>query len=168
MIVLGRVVAPFGVRGWLRIHPFGDDPLSWAKIPHWWLSPIADAPHDQWKAHVPEVIKAHADGFIAKLADMDNRDIAESVDGFFIGVLHDELPPLKTGEYYWDDLTDLSVMNLQGQLLGHVRSLLETGAHDVLVVAAGKNERLLPFVDHVIKRVDISGKVIYVDWGVDW
>ncbi len=59
-------------------------------------------------------------------------------------------------------------MNLQGQLLGHVRSLLETGAHDVLVVAAGKNERLLPFVDHVIKRVDISGKVIYVDWGVDW
>lgn len=168
MIVLGRVIAPFGVRGWLRIHPFGDDPLSWVKIPHWWLSSAADAPPDQWKAYVPEVIKAHADSLVAKLAGVDDRDTSESIDGCFIGVLREELPPVKLGEYYWDDLTDISVVNLQGQLLGSVKSLLETGAHNVLVVASEKNERLLPFVETVIKRVDVHEKVIHVDWDVDW
>ncbi|AJP47828.1 ribosome maturation factor RimM [Rugosibacter aromaticivorans] len=168
MIVLGRVIAPFGVRGWLRVHPFGDDPLSWVKIPQWWLSPTADAPPDRWTAYVPEVIKTHADSLVAKLADVDDRDTAESIDGCFIGVAREDLPPVKLGEYYWDDLTGLTVVNLQGQLLGSVKSLLETGAHDVLVVGFAKNERLLPFVEHVIKVVDVSGKVIYVDWEADW
>ncbi|TBR09391.1 MAG: 16S rRNA processing protein RimM [Rugosibacter sp.] len=168
MIVLGRIIAPFGVRGWLRIHPFGDDPLSWGTISHWWLSLAADAPPDQWKAYVPEAIKAHANSLVAKLAGVDDRDTSESIDGCFIGVLRDELPPVKLGEYYWDDLTDLSVVNLQGELLGNVKSLLETGAHNVLVVASEKNERLLPFVEHVVKWVDVPGKMIHVDWDVDW
>ncbi|MDO8314063.1 MAG: ribosome maturation factor RimM [Rugosibacter sp.] len=168
MIVLGRIIAPFGVRGWLRIHPFGDDPLSWGAISHWWLSLKADAPPEQWKAYVPEAIKAHANGLVAKLAGVDDRDTSESIDGCFIGVLRDELPPVKRGEYYWDDLTGLSVVNLQGQLLGSVKSLLETGAHKVLVVASEENERLLPFVEHVVKRVDVPGKVIHVDWDADW
>ncbi len=168
MIVLGRIIAPFGVRGWLRIHPFGDDPLSWGTISHWWLSLTADAPPDQWRAYVPEAIKVHANSLVAKLAGIEDRDMSESIDGCFIGVLRDELPPVKLGEYYWDDLTDLSVVNLQGQLLGNVKSLLETGAHNVLVVASEKNERLLPFVEHVVKRVDVPGKMIHVDWDVDW
>ena len=42
MIVLGRIVAPFGVQGWVRVHPFGDDPLSWKKMPQWWLGTDPD------------------------------------------------------------------------------------------------------------------------------
>lgn len=117
---------------------------------------------------MPEVIKAHADSLVAKLVGVDDRDTAESIDGCFIGVLREELPPVKLGEYYWDDLTGLVVVNLQGQLLGSVKSLLETGAHNVLVVDSEENERLLPFVEHVIKRVDVPGKMIHVDWDVDW
>jgi 16S rRNA processing protein RimM len=48
MIVLGRIVAPFGVQGWLRVHPFGDDPEAWRKMPQWWLSADADAPAEGW------------------------------------------------------------------------------------------------------------------------
>lgn len=168
MIVLGRIIAPFGVRGWLRIHPFGDDPLSWGRVSRWWLSQVADAPSDQWKAYVPSVIKDHANGFIAKLVGVDDRNAAELIDGCFIGVLRDELPAVKLGEYYWGDLIGLAVVNLGGRLLGSVKSLLETGAHSVLVVDFEENERLLPFVEPVIKRVDVPGKMIHVDWDVDW
>jgi hypothetical protein len=50
MIVLGRIVAPFGVQGWLRVHPFGDDPEAWRKMPQWWLSADVDAPAESWQA----------------------------------------------------------------------------------------------------------------------
>jgi 16S rRNA processing protein RimM len=168
MVVLGRIVAPFGVRGWLRIHPFADDPLAWGQIPQWWLATAADAPDDVWQAYVPEAIKPHADSVIAKLAGVDSRTAAEFLDGRFIGVMRDDLPPVGPNEYYWDDLIGLKVVNLQDQPLGQVKSLLETGAHHVLVVADAEQERLLPFVDHVVKGVDRQGGVIRVDWGSDW
>ena len=62
----------------------------------------------------------------------------------------------------------LPVLNLQGQALGKVTSLIETGAHDVLVTRDLERERLLPFVGAIVKSVDIPGGVIRVDWGSDW
>lgn len=182
MIVLGRFFSPFGVQGWLRVHAFGDDPLSWAKMPNWFLSPDADAPDLSWKPHVPKAIRVHADGLIAKLSGVDDRNVAEALDGFYFGVTRDLLPPVKLDEYYWEDLIGLHVVNLQGQRLGRVKSLLETGAHNVLVVARGGSiaagniassredlsDRLLPFVSHVVKSVDLSTQSIQVDWDVNW
>jgi 16S rRNA processing protein RimM len=71
-------------------------------------------------------------------------------------------------EYYWADLIGLAVVNLQDQPLGRVTSLIETGANQVLVVADGERERLLPFVEHVVGKVDVPGGVIRVDWDLDW
>jgi 16S rRNA processing protein RimM len=64
MIVLGRIVAPFGVHGWLRVHPFGDDPEAWRKMPQWWLSSDVEAPDERWKAHDLEAVKIHGDGVV--------------------------------------------------------------------------------------------------------
>jgi 16S rRNA processing protein RimM len=57
---------------------------------------------------------------------------------------------------------------MQDQPLGRVKSLIETGANQVLVVAEGERERLLPFVEHVVRKVDVPGGVIRADWGLDW
>ena len=38
MIVLGRITAPYGVQGWVKLHVFGDDPLALKELPGWWLS----------------------------------------------------------------------------------------------------------------------------------
>lgn len=168
MIVLGRIVAPFGVRGWLRIHPFGDDPIGWQTIAQWLLSPDADAATDTWRIYVPETVKAHGGGLLAKLQGVGDRGAAEALTGCYIGALRSDLPPTRKDEYYWRDLIGLEVQNLQGMALGHVDSLLETGANDVLVVVDGENKRLLPFVEDVVVKVDPVGRLIRVDWGIDW
>jgi 16S rRNA processing protein RimM len=72
------------------------------------------------------------------------------------------------GEYYWNDLIGLAVVNMQDQPLGRVKSLIETGANEVLVVVDGERERLLPFVEHVVKAVDVPGGTIRADWDSDW
>jgi len=76
-----------------------------------------------------------------------------------------ELPALAAGEYYWADLVGLRVETTDGQFLGQVDHLLETGANDVLVVQGEDRERLIPFVmEQVIKQIDLNTGRIQVDW----
>jgi len=166
MIVLGRIVAPFGVQGWVKVHPFGDEPDAWVKMPQWWLAARPDAV--DWRPYALQQVAVHGKGLIAKLAGVEGRDAAEAVDGFYIGAPREALPENAAGEYYWADLVGLEVVNEEGMRLGQVASLLSSGAHEVLCVRDGEQERLLPFVAQVVKSVDVGGGMIRVDWGADW
>jgi 16S rRNA processing protein RimM len=81
------------------------------------------------------------------------------------------MPELPEGEFYWRDLIGMSVVTTNGYDLGQVSDIMETGANDVLVVKAnrndgfGKKERLIPYVeDQVIHSVSEKDKQICVDW----
>jgi 16S rRNA processing protein RimM len=170
MIVLGRVVAPYGLRGWVKVRPLGDDPEAWLGMPQWWLG--ADVESNVWQPYPVEQFRHHGAAWIAKLGGVDDRAAAERVDGHFVAAPRDALPRTERDEYYWADLIGLTVANEQGVVLGKVDSLIETGAHQVLVVkdlSSGEpRERLLPFVSQVVKSVDVGGGGIRVEWQADW
>ena len=167
MVVLGRLTAPYGVKGWLHLHPFGDDPASWKRMPQWWLAP-EDGPQAQWTVYVCDGLRLHGGSWVVKLQGVDSRDAAEAVIGYYCGATKEALPAPEEGEYYWADLIGLNVVNEQGVGLGVVESLVETGAHNVLKVRDGECERLLPFVEQVVKEVDVAGGRMTVDWQADW
>lgn len=170
MVVLGRIVAPYGVRGWVKVHPLGDDPDSWCSMRTWWLG--RDGEGEDWHSYSVESFRRHGAAWIAKLVGVDDRNGAEQLDGRFIAVQREALPQTRQDEYYWTDLIGLAVLNEQGEALGKVDSLIETGAHQVLVVRGGDEgdpkERLLPFVSQVVKDVDVAAGRIRVEWGTDW
>lgn len=168
MIVMGRVVAPFGVKGWIRINPFGDDPLSWAEMSEWWISADSEAPQDQWKSVKVLSCQEHGGSLIAQVAEVPDRTAAEALKGWYVAAPRDSLPAPKEDEYYWADLIGLTVENLTGESFGKVAGLLSTGAHDVLQVADGDTERLIPFVAAYAVEVDIAAGLIRVDWQKDW
>lgn len=117
-----------------------------------------------WQEAIPEQGRAHGKGVVARLADCTDRDQAQRLIGYEIGIHLDQLPSLPPGEYYWKDLIGLQVVNADGDDFGKVENLLETGANDVLVVK-GDRERLIPFVmKQVIVEVDLAEGRIRVDW----
>lgn len=169
MVVLGRIVAPFGVQGWVKVHPFGDDAVAWRDMPRWWLS--ADAEGGNWLPRTLEGLRPHGGGgkgVVAKLSGVDDRTGAERLVGLYVAAPRDALPATVEGEYYWADLVGLAVVNEAGESLGRVESLIEAGASPVLVVGEGGRQRLLPFVAAVVKDVDVAGGRVRVDWGRDW
>lgn len=166
MIVLGRIVAPFGVKGWVHIHPFGDDPGAWSRMSRWSLA--VDPEGGEWRELDLMGMKPHGDGWVACFYGIADRDGAEKLKGLYVGAPRENLPQPEEGEYYWADLIGLTVVNEQGVVLGQVKTLIETGANDVFVVQDGETERLVPFVDHVVKQVDVGAGRICVDWGKDW
>ena len=175
LVVLGKVLGAYGVKGWIRIQPFGDDPLSWRGMPEWWFAGSdesrpgrAAVAAAEWQSKRLRECRMQGDHIVASVAGVDDRQAAEAMRGLLFGAPRRALPETGPDEYYWGDLLGLPVHNEQGALLGTVNRLIETGANDVLVVLdeAGQ-ERLLPFVEQVVLAVEV-GKGIRVDWGLDW
>jgi len=103
-------------------------------------------------------------GLVALLPGFEDREQAIKLVGQQIFVERDQLPPTDEGEYYWTDLEGLEVHTTNGNVLGRVDRLMETGANDVLVIR-GEREHLVPFVQgQYVKRVDLEGGLIEVDW----
>ena len=168
MVVLGKIVAPYGLQGAVKIHPFADDPRAWSKLPQWWLGK-EDADPASWQPTKLIRCKLRDDVLVAELECLPDRNASEAAKGMLIGVPHDGLPPTGENEYYWADLIGLEVFNRRDQWLGRVLGLIETSANDVLRISdGGDKERLLPFVAAVVLEVDLSARRIRVDWETDW
>jgi len=159
---MGRIAAPFGVKGWVKIQTFSEDPGTLMDFESWRVGR-----GEQQTQYTVEAIQDHSNTLVAKLVGIDDREAAYALRGQEISVAKRDLPPPEENEFYWSDLIGLKAVNREGVELGRVDSLLETGAQDVLVIK-GKREHLIPFVAAFVGKVDVAGGTIEVDWGEDY
>ncbi|MEQ8663922.1 MAG: ribosome maturation factor RimM [Gammaproteobacteria bacterium] len=165
-LVVGRVSGVFGTRGWLKVQshtrPF-EQLLEY--VP--WLLRV----DGQWREQRVREARRHHGTLIVALDGVADRDTAAGLVRADIAVLRSQLPAPAPGEFYWVDLVGLTVVNRDDVVLGEVRGLLETGAHDVVRVAppaAGASERLIPFVREVyVLDIDLAAGIMRVDWHAD-
>jgi 16S rRNA processing protein RimM len=163
LVPMGFVAGAFGIRGWVKVVADTEFADSLLDYPTWWLGREGG-----WRAYSVEEANVQPKQLSVKLDGVDDREQAFSMKGMTVAVPRSAMPAAAAGEYYWADLIGLAVVNRQGESLGLVEKLFETGANDVLVVKDGNAERLLPYVAAVIDDVDLAGKVIKVDWGLDY
>ena len=94
---------------------------------------------------------------------IDTPESSRSMRNQLVYIRSDQLPPLPEGEYYYSQLLGLSVLNEDGEALGILEEILETGANDVYLVRLKEGgELLLPAIDPVIRSVDLERKEIHV------
>lgn len=159
---MGRIVAPYGIYGWLKIQPDTEALDGLLDYPEWWLGR-----DQQWQKYEVEAAKVHSNTLLVKLKGISDRDLAFALKGKQVAVPREQLPEPEENEYYWSDLIGLQVTNLQGVDLGTIAEVFETGANDVLV-AKGDRERLIPFVEQVVLDVDLDAKTMQVDWDAEF
>jgi 16S rRNA processing protein RimM len=175
MVVMGRIVAPYGIFGWLKVQTSTESIDSLLDYPDWWLgrddnSTQLGIKNSPWQKYAVETAKVHNDTLLVKLKGVSDRDTALALKSKHVAVPREEFPEADEGEYYWSDLIGLNVTNQQDIVLGLVSDVFETGANDVIVVKDPKDgkERLLPFVDQTIVEVSIAEKTMLVDWPIEW
>jgi 16S rRNA processing protein RimM len=162
MVVMGRVSAPHGIRGWIKVQPFTQDTDGLLGYPEWWLGKDG-----AWAQHRVTEVAVHGATVLARLEGCGDREAAIAFKGTQVAIPRDKLPTSREGEYYWSDLIGMEVLSGRGELLGRVVKLIETGANQVLVVGGGR-EVLIPFVENVIVSVDLAKKRIVADWNLDY
>ena len=107
-LIIGRIGAPYGIRGWVRLHSFTepmDNILGYQQL--------SLRHRDGWQAVVIDSGHRHGKGLVAHIEGIDDRDQAEALKGSEIGVPADVLPALEEDEYYWHQLEGLSVYGEQ-------------------------------------------------------
>ncbi len=136
MVVMGHIAGPYGVLGWIKVFPYTEYVDGLADYPVWWLG-RGSGGDGKWREVKVNECAIHGNVLTASLEHCSDRTAAMRLKGLQVAVPRSQLPVLsKTGEdgYYWSDLIGLEVVNLQGESLGKVTGLLETGANDVLQV----------------------------------
>jgi len=169
-VVLGRVLGAFGIHGWIKVKPFTETPDGLLSQAVWVLN-------QSGATRIAQVEQARSHGafVLAQLKGVADRGGAEALRGADVTVERDQLPEPGTGEYYWSDLIGLAVRNVSGVELGRVTGLIAAPAHDVLRVAPARTdervqegERLIPFVEPILRQVDLAGGSVTVDWEADY
>lgn len=168
-IEMGKFGAVYGIKGWIKVHSYTDDAESIFEY-----KPLLMESKGQFREVNIADWKRHGNGFVAKIVGFDVREEAQALVGTALFVDASHLPVLED-DFYWRDLVGCQVKTDKGYDLGVVTEIMETGSNDVLVVKAnsndafGQKERLIPFIDkQVISNIDITGKLIEVNWEPDF
>jgi 16S rRNA processing protein RimM len=196
-IEMGGIAAPWGVKGWFKLHTYNASAEALLHARDWYLLP-SDRPRKKAPMSTTTAtttatagvgagalaqavftgcvrvrvrdVKPHGVAIVAQIRDVDDRGITEALQGSRIFVPRSAFPPPKKGEFYWVDLLGMSVVNREGLALGMVKDLLSTGPQTVLVIGdeVAGIERMIPFVDAYIDAVDQPERRIRVDWQADY
>jgi len=161
-IKVGKVGSTFGVNGWLKIQSYTEFGASILDYQPWYL---VDATNQQSPITI-EDSQIRDTGILVKFAGIETPEEGRLLTGKFIEIDRHLLPTLPSNQYYWSDLIGLTVINKNGENLGKVIYLMETGSNDVLVVK-GQKEHAIPYLlGSVILKVDLEKEEITVDWEI--
>ena len=157
LVALGYISAVHGIKGWVKVHSWTRPMEAILDYQPWLLG------EDKRPVKIVDGRK-QGKGLAALLPGFNDREGAAILVGSQIFIRRDQLPATDENEYYWSDLEGLEVHTINGELLGRVESLMETGANDVLVIK-GQRQHLVPFIQgQYVKHVDLESGLIEVDW----
>lgn len=163
LIVLGRIVGAHALRGEVRVRFFGDGPGQLLNAERVYLGTDDTRPQDAQPRDVKRTGTGRSSEVRLLLDGVSDRNGAEALKGRFVFGEMADLPTLGADEFYWHELAGFEVWSDEGQLIGRVRELWETGAHDVLVVDGEDGQQvLLPTAREFMTRIDRDARRIDV------
>ena len=112
---------------------------------------------------IKSIKRINAKKILIEFLESVNIDTAKSLNGFQIKIRRDLLPEKNGDDFYFNDLLGLKVTE-NGVVLGSVLDVMETAAHDILVVMTDDNQEILiPIVDNFVKKIDFENNNIEVE-----
>ncbi len=159
-IIVGKIGSTYGIQGWLKVFSFTDVITDILTYDPWYLEDNND-----WKVIQLTAAREHGKSIVVHFAGYLNPEQARVLTGKKIAIKRSQLKKLKKNEYYWADLEGLTVINQQGEELGKVLYLLETGSNDVFVIKNQGKEYAIPYLPgKVVTRIDLQQGIMQIDW----
>ncbi len=164
LITVGRIVAPHGVRGEVRVRLETDFPERFEGLRQAFVVQAGRVVAIQITGRRP-----HRGGMLMTFAGVDTLDAAVRLRGAALAVSRSEAVPLGPGRYYLFEIVGLRVRTVDGRALGVVAEVMQGPANDVYVVRGDGGEILIPALRDVVRRVDpaVGEMVVVVPPGLE-
>lgn len=168
LMKIGQLKKPYGIKGWLWVFSDTDDRTAIFDMQPWYMKTAMGM-----KPLTVKAWREQGSGIVAQFEQVPDRNVAETMNGVTLWVEQDVLPETGEDEYYWSDLIGVRVFNEQDEYLGDITEMFETGAHDIMRVAATSDslddeERLIPWHKQTVLEVDITAKTVVAAWPNDY
>jgi len=150
-LVIGRIVKPHGIRGEVSVKVLTDFVERFDVLESIYLGDDTAL-----SEYAVEATRWHKERVLITFADVADREAAEKLRGLYLKIPIEEAMPLEPDTYYHYQLINLQVVTDQGEDLGRIVEIIETGANDVYVVQGEKGEILLPATKEVILSIDLQ------------
>ncbi|MCE5287219.1 MAG: ribosome maturation factor RimM [Pelosinus sp.] len=161
LVAIGKIVAPHGVRGDVRIMPLTDFPERFRKLKETFLADGTNL--------AVEGVKYHKQFVLLKFRGLDSMNAVEHLRNQILHVQEQDLVGLPEGQYYHFQIIGLSVYNEADELLGTITDILATGSNDVYVAeTAGQKSIMIPALKEVVKTIDLANKKMIVKLQEEW
>lgn len=158
MFQVGAVTSTHGLRGEVKVFPTTDDPGRYKKL----KEVLVDTGKGQETRKI-ERVRFFKQMVIVKFEGLDDINEVERYKGARLYVKREQALKLREDEYYFADLVGLCVQTEDGEALGALKDILQTGANDVYVIGRGKKKDLLvPAIKDCIKKVDVESGTMTV------
>jgi 16S rRNA processing protein RimM len=154
-LVIGQVVGPRGLRGELKVRIESEDPERFCELERVYLG-------DEQREFTVRRARLFKEQALLQLVGIEDRDAAAHWQWAWVYVHLDDALPLAEGQFYLHQLLGLAVRTEEGEELGTLEDILETGANDVYVVRGQGDELLLPAIPQVVRQVDMDARTITV------
>lgn len=153
LLQVGVITSTHGVRGEVKVFPTTDDAARFRKL----KNVILDTGKEKIDLEVAGV-KFFKNMVILKFKGIDNINDVEKYRKMSLFVTRENAVKLKKDEYFIADLIGLKVQTDEGEALGEVTDVLQTGANDVYEIRTEDGEEiLLPAIKDCVKEVDVEG-----------
>ena len=153
-LVIGRVVAPFGTKGEVRVRPETDYPERFQKLAEVCL----ELPGGEERVVSVRRARLTPKGVLVWFEDCSDRRAAESLRGAWLKVRPGMAVPLPEGAYYLHDILGLRAVTEDGRDLGEITEVIRSPAHDVYVAGA----TMIPAVREVVRKIDLPKRLMVV------
>ena len=153
-LIIGKIGGAHGVRGEVKIIPLTDDVRRFSSLKECLI--LDEKEHLK---ETREVEKSRVDDSrtLIKFKGIDDRDEVSKLTGYYIGVSREDAVKLPEGRYFIADLIGLAVVDESRGDLGTIKDIINSGASDIIIVKRkGKNELLIPYLNAIVKSVDLS------------
>ena len=155
---LGQIVNTFGIKGEVKVNPFTDDIEQFEK-----LKSILVVKNKQLVEMKIENVRYQKHLVILKLKNVEDMNSAEKLKGSYIKIHRKDARKLPKGKYFIADIIGSEVVTDDGQSLGKVDDIYNTGSNDIYVVKDELGKQiLLPGIKDVIKEIDLENEKIIV------
>ena len=160
-IKVGKIVNTHGVKGCMKCLPLTDDIERFDELEYIYTE------KDDKKRKINNVWYRNNLVYL-QLEGIDDINIAETFRDTFISIFEDQLRVLPEDSYYLFDLEGMEVYSTDGEYIGKISVVYQTGANDVYEIVNKNKSFLIPAVKDVVKRVNIEDKkmVIHVIEGL--
>ena len=153
-IKLGKITAPVGVRGEVRVFPYTDEQTRFSAIKELW---VEDTPA------VLEKARYQKNMVIIKLDIAPDRNAAETLRDKTLYLDRDKLWDVPEDTYFVQDLLGCECVDEAGNVLGKLADVIQNPAQDIYVVESDNNvQHMVPAVKDFIKKVDTDNKLIVI------